>query len=30
VLMRDNPLGQGTEQTPVCVMRPLGLLPSQS
>jgi hypothetical protein len=30
VLMRDNPLGQGTEQTPVCVMRPLGQLPSQS
>ena len=30
VLMRDNPLGQGTEQTPVCVMRPLGALPSQS
>jgi asparagine synthase (glutamine-hydrolysing) len=30
VLMRDNPLGQGTEQTPVCVMRPLGPLPSQS
>jgi hypothetical protein len=28
--MRDNPLGQGTEQTPVCVMRPLGQLPSQS
>ena len=29
-LMRDNPLGQGTEQTPVCVMRRLGSLPSQS
>ncbi len=29
-LMRDNPLGQGHEQTPVCVLRPLGLLPSQS
>jgi len=29
-LMRDNPLGQGTEQTPVCVLRPLGPLPSQS
>ncbi len=25
-LMSDNPLGQGHEQTPVCVMRPLGLL----
>jgi len=24
-LMRDNPLGQGHEQTPVCVLRPLGL-----
>jgi asparagine synthase (glutamine-hydrolysing) len=23
-LMRDNPLGQGHEQTPVCVLRPLG------
>jgi F420-0:gamma-glutamyl ligase len=29
-LMRDNPLGQGHEQTPVCVLRPLGQLPSQS
>jgi asparagine synthase (glutamine-hydrolysing) len=29
-LMRDNPLGQGREQTPVCVLRPLGPLPSQS
>jgi asparagine synthase (glutamine-hydrolysing) len=29
-LMRDNPLGQGHEQTPVCVMRPLGKLPAQS
>jgi len=29
-LMRDNPLGQGHEQTPVCVLRPLGPLPSQS
>ncbi len=29
-LMRDNPLGQGTEQTPVCVLRPLGPLPAQS
>ncbi len=29
-LMRDNPLGQGHEQTPVCVLRPLGDLPSQS
>jgi asparagine synthase (glutamine-hydrolysing) len=27
-LMRDNPLGQGHEQTPVCVLRPLGPLPS--
>ena len=28
-LMRDNPLGQGHEQTPVCVLRPLGpLLPA--
>jgi asparagine synthase (glutamine-hydrolysing) len=27
-LMRDNPLGQGHEQTPVCVLRPLGTLPS--
>jgi asparagine synthase (glutamine-hydrolysing) len=26
-LMRDNPLGQGHEQTPVCVIRPLGPLP---
>ena len=26
-LMRDNPLGQGHEQTPVCVLRPLGPLP---
>jgi asparagine synthase (glutamine-hydrolysing) len=25
-LMRDNPLGQGHEQTPVCVLRPLGPL----
>ena len=25
-LMRDNPLGQGHEQTPVCVLRPLGSL----
>ncbi len=25
-LMRDNPLGQGHEQTPVCVLRPLGRL----
>jgi asparagine synthase (glutamine-hydrolysing) len=29
-LMRDNPLGQGHEQTPVCVLRPLGPLPPQS
>jgi hypothetical protein len=29
-LMRDNPLGQGHEQTPVCVLRPLGPLPSAS
>jgi asparagine synthase (glutamine-hydrolysing) len=29
-LMRDNPLGQGHEQTPVCVLRLLGPLPSQS
>jgi F420-0:gamma-glutamyl ligase len=29
-LMRDNPLGQGHEQTPVCVLRPLGPLPSRS
>jgi len=28
--MRDNPLGQGHEQTPVCVLRRLGPLPSQS
>ena len=28
-LMRDNPLGQGHEQTPVCVLRPLGPLPSR-
>ena len=27
-LMRDNPLGQGHEQTPLCVLRPLGVLPS--
>ena len=27
-LMRDNPLGQGHEQTPVCVLRPLGPLPA--
>ena len=27
-LMRDNPLGQGHEQTPVCVLRPLGRLPA--
>ncbi|MEZ5125879.1 MAG: asparagine synthase (glutamine-hydrolyzing) [Thermoleophilia bacterium] len=26
-LMRDNPLGQGHEQTPVCIIRPLGQLP---
>ena len=26
--MRDNPLGQGHEQTPVCVLRRLGPLPS--
>ena len=26
-LMRDNPLGQGHEQTPVCVLRPLGPCP---
>jgi hypothetical protein len=26
ILMRDNPLGQGHEQTPVCVLRPLGPL----
>jgi asparagine synthase (glutamine-hydrolysing) len=29
-LMRDNPLGQGHEQTPVCVLRPLGPLPARS
>jgi hypothetical protein len=29
-LMRDNPLGQGHEQTPVCVLRPLGPLPAPS
>jgi F420-0:gamma-glutamyl ligase len=29
-LMRDNPLGQGHEQTPVCVLRPLGPLPPAS
>ncbi len=29
-LMRDNPLGQGHEQTPVCVLRPLGPLPAVS
>ena len=29
-LMRDNPLGQGHEQTPVCVLRRLGPLPSRS
>jgi hypothetical protein len=29
-LMRDNSLGQGHEQTPVCVLRPLGPLPSRS
>ena len=29
-LMRDNPLGQGHEQTPVCILRPLGPLPSPS
>jgi asparagine synthase (glutamine-hydrolysing) len=29
-LMRDNPLGQGHEQTPVCVLRPLGPLPALS
>ena len=29
-LMRDNPLGQGHEQTPICVIRPLGPLPSRS
>jgi len=29
-LMRDNPLGQGHEQTPVCVLRRLGPLPSTS
>ncbi len=29
-LMRDNPLGQGHEQTPVCVLRALAPLPSQS
>lgn len=28
-LMRDNPLGQSLEQTPVCVIRPLGPLPEQ-
>ena len=28
-LMRDNPLGQGHEQTPVCVLRRLGPLPSR-
>ena len=27
MLMRDNPLGQGHEQTPVCVLRRLGRLP---
>ncbi len=27
-LMRDNPLGQGHEQTPVCVLRRLGPLPA--
>ena len=27
-LMRDNPLGQGHEQTPVCLLRDLGLLPA--
>jgi len=26
-LMLDNPLGQGHEQTPVAVLRPLGRLP---
>ena len=30
LLMRDNPLGQGHEQTPVCVLRRLGPLPPQS
>lgn len=30
ILMRDNPLGQGHEQTPVCVIRPLGPLPDRS
>lgn len=29
-LMRDNPLGQGHEQTPVCVLRRLGGFPSPS
>ena len=29
-LMRDNPLGQGHEQTPVCVLRRLGPLPATS
>ena len=29
-LMRDNPLGQGHEQTPVCVLRRLGPLPAAS
>jgi asparagine synthase (glutamine-hydrolysing) len=29
-LMRDNPLGQGHEQTPVCVLRRLGPLPYRS
>jgi len=28
-LMRDNPLGQGHEQTPVCVLRRLGSLPAR-
>jgi F420-0:gamma-glutamyl ligase len=27
-LMRDNPLGQGHEQTPVCLLRDLGPLPA--
>ncbi len=27
-LMRDNPLGQSHEQTPVCVLRPIGSLPA--
>ena len=30
ILMRDNPLGQGHEQTPVCVLRRLGSLPPRS